>query len=293
MTEDDPKNIRSYLDDCLSRRVIFFTGKGGVGKSTLAWATAVACQRKKLRVTVASWNPLEPFAKPLAVEESGIRWIPLETLAAFKEYALQIFRFETIYHVVFDNHVLKTFIRAAPGVGETVVAGKIWDLYQKREQDLLIVDLPASGHAVTFFQSPLGVQKLFAMGFVHKEAEKIVEMFRSRESRIDLVALPEELPLAEGLQLKQKLESLHSFHFGYLHMNQCTPDLPVPPPSALSEFPETIRDCAERHVKRRELEADACGVVPEFKLPSIEVPRYASMSLHDTVDKVAAYLERA
>ena len=293
MAANELKNTRPYLEDCLSRRVIFFTGKGGVGKSTLAWATALACRRKNLRVTIVSWNPLEPFANPLAVEEAGIRWIPLETLAAFKEYALQVFRFETVYHLVFDNHVLKTFIRAAPGVGETVIAGKIWDLYQKHEQDLLIVDLPASGHAITFFQSPLGVQKLFAIGFVHKEAAKIVEMFRSQDSRIDLVALPEELPLAEGLQLKEKLETLHTFHFGYLHMNQCTPNLPIPSPAVLARFGDTVRDCAERHLKRREIEAEALSVVPAFELPSIEIPRYPSMNLHETVEKVATFLERA
>jgi len=52
--------------------------------------------------------------------------------------------------------------------------------------------------------------------------------FLSLGCRLDLVALPEELPLVECLQLKQKLEAILPFHFGYLHINQLTPDFAIP-----------------------------------------------------------------
>ena len=127
--------------------MIFFTGKGGTGKTTLAWATALACQRNGLKVAVASWNKYEDEISSTPVQDSNIRWVPLETFSAFKEYALGIVRFEKLYQAVFDNEILKAFIQAAPGLSETVIAGKIWDLWDKKKQDLIIVDLPSSGHA--------------------------------------------------------------------------------------------------------------------------------------------------
>jgi hypothetical protein len=283
----------SYIDDTLRQRVLFVTGKGGVGKSTVAWATALACARRGRRVAVVSWNPLEAHAAPEEGDRAGVKSIHLETLAAFREYAIQILKFETIYHVVFDNHVLKTFIKAAPGLAETVISGKIWDLYDKREQDLLIVDLPASGHAVSFFQSPLGIQKIFAVGFVHKEAGKIAHMFEAEDTRIDLVVLPEELPLVEGRELKEKLEGLFPFHFGRLHVNACTPSLPSPSPQVAESYGSQAFQVRERHLERMKLEEEALSLVPEYQMPSHRIPRFGSPSLEETIEKVSRFLEEA
>lgn len=145
-----------YIQDCLGRRLIFFTGKGGVGKSSLAWSTAVACSRKGLKVGVAAWKSVQTFPPP-----PNIDLIELETLAAFREYVVKVVRFEKVYDVVFDNPVLSTFVAAAPGLSDTVIGGKLWDLWDNKTYDLLVVDLPASGHAYQFFQSPLGVKKYF------------------------------------------------------------------------------------------------------------------------------------
>jgi anion-transporting ArsA/GET3 family ATPase len=278
----------SYIDSCLEKKVIFITGKGGVGKSTLAWATAMACQRKGKRVTVASWNPFDPYAGPLP-ENQGIRWLPLDTLSCFKEYVLHILKFEAIYNTVFDNHVLKSFVRAAPGLAETVIAGKIWDLYHRAEQDLLVVDLPSSGHALSFFQSPLGVQKIFAIGFVHKEAGKISDMFASASTRIDLVALPEELPLVESKQLRDKLAALHPFHFGFLFLNQCTPEFALP---QTENVPEVVRECRWRYEERLQQEKDTLSFAEAIPLPKRRIPRFPSADLRDTLHQVAQHLER-
>ena len=284
---------RSYLEDCQSRKVIFFTGKGGVGKTTLAWATAVACRREGARITLASWNPFDDVTTPTWANDQGIRWIPLETLSAFREYSLNLLKFEKVYDAVFDNRVLKTFIKAAPGLSETVIAGKIWDLVDKREQDLVIVDLPSSGHAISFFQSPLGIQKIFSTGFVHKESGKIVKMFQERWCRIDLVALPEELPLVECLQLKQKLETLHPFHFGYLHLNQCTPTFPLPHSQNCAPLPDAVISCLERYRSRHAQEEEAMGLSWDFHLPTHYLPRFPSEGMKEILHKTATFLESA
>lgn len=286
------KHSPSFVEDCLTRQVIFVTGKGGVGKSTVAWAMALACRKQNARVTVASWNPLDSPTGGAPTDTEGVRYLPLDANGCFREYASRILKFETLYNVIFENHVLQTFIRATPGIAETVLAGKIWDLWEKREQDLLIVDLPSSGHAVSFFQSPLGVHKIFAIGFVHKESEKIVKMLKARTTRIDLVALPEELPVVEGVQLKQKLVETYPFNFGFLHLNQCTPDFPLPEPLPADLSAES-RVCLDRHVERIHSEREAISLSTELDMPTHNIPRFPAENRDATLQKVAAFLENA
>jgi anion-transporting ArsA/GET3 family ATPase len=238
----------AYMQDCLTRRLIFFTGKGGVGKSSVTLATALACQRAQKKVALASWNPYDTDSQPLPLSDLGIDFFPLETLACFREYVIQRLRFEKIYDVVFDNYVLRAFVRALPGLAETVVAGKILDLHRKARHDLILVDLPSSGHAISFFQSPFGVHKIFPAGFVHKETQAICELFQQPTSRVDLVALPEELSSQESVQLKQKLETVARFPFGFCHWNQCAPDFHLPD----VRLPEPAARCRALQEERRE-----------------------------------------
>jgi hypothetical protein len=282
-----------YLEDCLSRRLIFFTGKGGVGKTTLAWATALACRRRGRRVVVASWNPLGSDSIEPPFQSAGIESVHLETLSAFREYTLHLIRFDTLYNAVFDNYVLKTFVMVAPGLSETVIAGKVWDLFQRDTIDLVIVDLPSSGHAVSFFNSPIGVRKIFTVGFVSRETDKILGMFQSDLSRVDLVTLPEELPLVESRQLKEDLQRLQPFHFGYLHVNQCTPHLPLPGDETLRQLEEPVASALARYRARVQHEDEAMGLADEVGLRQNRIPRFATEQLRASVTEVADFLERA
>ena len=142
---------KSYLEDTLSKKLLLFTGKGGVGKTAIAMATALLCKRHGKRVVFASWSPFDSSNQSLPEENHEIETVHLETLSAFREYALHILKFNKLYDIIFDNPVLKTFVKAAPGLSETVIAGKVWDLYDNGNQDILIIDLPSSGHAFSFF----------------------------------------------------------------------------------------------------------------------------------------------
>lgn len=280
-----------FVDDSLSKRLIFFTGKGGVGKTAVAWATALLLKNRGRRVTFASWSPFDSLGRPLPSETHQIHTVHLETLSAFKEYALHILKFDTIYHAVFENTVLRAFIRAAPGLSETVIAGKVWDLYSKAEQDVLIVDLPSSGHALSFFQSPLGIQKIFHSGFVHRETEKISEMFQDPSTRLDLVTLPEEMPAVECLQFFEKLRGLWPFHFGYLHVNQCSPRISPVSDNSVEQLPTDAWECLERHRNKIVLEQEAITLCKRSGLPMIEIPRFTTENAALTIEDISCFLE--
>ncbi len=277
-----------YLDETATQRLVFFTGKGGVGKSSVAWATALALHRRGLRVRLAAWAPFEdaPVAPPPGVTDAKFPVHSLETLNAFREYALRILRFGTLYDTVFDNRVLRTFLLAAPGLAETVIAGKIMDLVEKREQDVLVVDLPASGHAESFFRSSNGIRKIFPAGFVHRQATRIVEMYEQPWCRVDLVALPEELPLRECVELHERLSAVQPLRFGYLHVNQRAPFLKVP--TAPAPIPQPVEASLQRYVARLAQETEALHLADALPMTRLEIPQFTE-SAGPVVDAVARY----
>ncbi len=244
------------------------SGKGGVGKTTLAAATALLLMKRGRRVRLIHWNPLGDEVLERSFPE--IPRMTLESLQCFKEYALKIVRFERLYHTVFDNPVLKTFLKAAPGLSETVMAGKIYDLVDKNEQDTLIVDLPSSGHAVTFFRSPLGIQKVFRFGFVYQDSRRIVDLFLSPQSRVDLVTLAEDLPLREVAELRTKLEKELPLPFGFFHLNQCCPVDNLSVAGPLSALASELR---ERKAEEKKAEEILKGEIPLLRHKESTAPR--------------------
>lgn len=282
----------SYLENCLSKRILFFSGKGGAGKGTVAWATALLCHRHGKKVAVFSWNPLENESVSPLSQKFGIPWHPLETLTCFKEYSLHIVRFEALYRTVFDNALIKTFVMATPGLSESVIAGKILDTHKKNPDTLLIVDLPATGHAVSFFKSPYGVKRVVTIGFVHRDAAKVCNMFEDPNVRLDLVTLPEELSMVETIQLKSDLNPV-GIHFGYLHINGCTPPFALPSETELYRLPHEIRQTCVRHKQRIKKETEIKTLATELQLPTHEIPRVAKKSIDEIVENIAAFLEKA
>lgn len=283
----------TYLQDCLNRRLILFTGKGGVGKSAVAWATAALLQRSGRAVAFLSWSPFDKTAEPEVVGLQGIEWIRLNALECFREYALQILKFDRVYDAIFENKVLKTFVQAAPGLSETVVAGKIWQLFEKSKVDHLIVDLPASGHALSFFQSPLGIKKLFAMGLVHKEASKIAQMFEHPKTRLDFVAIPEEMSLIETKEFHEKLKALHPFPFGALHVNQCLQSFTLPEATVEKTLPPDISEVLVRYREQKAREVEALEQISDLPLPKLFIPKFSTESATRTIEKISEVLAKA
>lgn len=281
----------SFLADSLKRKVIFFTGKGGVGKTAVAWATALALSRKNRKVRFVSWSPFDGSSQLWALKSFGIPSEQLEASACFKEYALKTLKFEKVFDVVFENKVLKAFIEVAPGLSETVIAGKVWDLFDKAEQDTLIVDLPATGHALSFFKSPMGIEKMFATGFVHRQAGNICDMFVDPFTRLDVVTLPEEMPLVESGQFVDDIQKLGKFPLGYLLVNQCTPQLPLPHPLP-KKLPTDIKECLEDYEIRMRREKTALDGARDLPLVTKQIPRFTTEAMKETIEKIADYLEK-
>jgi len=281
--------VGNYIEDCLTRKIVFFTGKGGVGKSTFAWATALACHRRGKRVAVASWDPFD-IRTPGPTMPEPCREIPalkLETMGCFREFVLKRVRIEKLYDLVFDNYVLRTFLTTAPGVADTVIAGKLCHAVDTDEYDLLLVDLPSSGHTLSFFKSPFGVQMLFPVGFVHRESKNIGELFQSQKARIDFVLLPEELSVTETGELRKQLAAVAPLSFGYALVNAITPDFDLP-----DETPAPLAESASLYRDTRERERAALEEAAKLGLPLLQFSRFATEELGTAIVRLAEELEK-
>jgi len=211
------------LDSLFARRVVVLSGKGGVGKSVVGAALALAARdrgRRVLLVEVAA--PLEA-ARLLGGTRSagretevlpGLFTVNLDPQAVLDEYVRHVVKLELIARRILDSPIYQRFLAAAPGLKELMVLGKIMVLEEARARasraplwDLIVVDAPATGHGLAFLKVPLAASSAIPVGPVGANARKVLELLRDRRrTSLLVVAVPEEMAVVEGLQFSQLAE---------------------------------------------------------------------------------------
>ncbi len=232
----DPVAINGAMR-VFDRRVVLVTGKGGVGKTVVASALALAAARSGRRVvlceTAGSTRAAALFGHgantytptPLAPNLWGLSITPER---AIEEYLIRTLRFRKLYEMVFRNRVVGPFMDAVPGLHDLIQLGKAWDLERATgrsgpEWDLIVVDAPATGHGLTMLASPRAMMELTRVGPFYENSKNIAELFEDpTRCAAVLVSLPEELPVNETLDLWARLEGLQSLVAGVV-LNEVHP----------------------------------------------------------------------
>lgn len=204
----------------LDKRLVFVTGKGGVGKSTVTAALALKAARDGKRVLVCEVRAHErisallghpPVGAELRRLEPNIDAVDIETSVAFREYALMKLKFQAVYKMVFENRLMKYALRAIPSIAEIVTLGKV--VYHVGEThggrprwDVVLVDAPSTGHALTLLRTPQTVMGAVPAGAMADEMQHIQDVLANPKlSGLVLVTLPEEMPVNETIELDRAL----------------------------------------------------------------------------------------
>ena len=228
--------------EILDKRLIFVTGKGGVGKSTVAAALGVAASRQGKRTIVCEVAQQERMSYVFHREGVGYRETEIgEGLYAFsidpqralEEYLQLQIRIKPVYDLMFKNRIFTYFAAATPGLRELVTIGKVWELAQldrrvKRgaKYDLVIVDAPATGHGIGILRTPKTFSDIARVGPIKRQADAIYDFITDSDlTSVCVVAWPEEMPVNETLDLRRNLHEELGLSLDRVFMNGLYPEL--------------------------------------------------------------------
>jgi len=190
------------LADLVSSNIVIVAGKGGVGKTTVTAVLARAAADRGMRVLVVELDGKPTLAQ--LVPDLDVRHISASD--ALEDY-LQEHGFKRIAKRLAATGVIDVVSTAAPGINDLVVLGKIKQLERSGEFDLIVVDGPAAGHAITFLSSATGLLNSVRGGPVRTQAEDVSAMLCDpQRCQIVLVTLPESTPVTEAIETSFSLE---------------------------------------------------------------------------------------
>jgi anion-transporting ArsA/GET3 family ATPase len=277
-----PKRLNPH-EFVTSTRLVVVAGKGGVGKTTVTAVLARAATDLGLRVLVVELDGKPHLARLL----DEIPVLSLTARDGLEEY-LETHGLRRVAKRLINSGVIEVVSTAAPGIEDIIVLGKLKQLERSEEHDLIVVDGPAAGHAVSFLLAPRTLLDTVRSGPIGTQAEGALEMLGDPERcQVVLVTLPETTPVNELVETAYTLEERVGVQLGPIVVNgvDAGPHLEI-----ADGAPEELVAAARYRTARRELHRrEVERLAEEIALPQIVLPQVVSVGLDaDDVRRIAA-----
>ena len=226
--------------ELLDRRLLFFTGKGGVGKSTVTAATALLAAERGKRVLLVEVDAKDNLTAlfehaPVGFEPKqihpGIHAMQMNTEASLREYLKVNAKVPVIGRIGPLARAFDFVANAAPGVKEILTVGKVcWELREslagRADWDLIVVDAAATGHVIGQLDAPRAIQELVHVGPVRQQTDWMVELLSDPAlTALNVVTAPEEMPVNETIELVAKAREQLDVPLGVVIVNRVLPEL--------------------------------------------------------------------
>ena len=186
--------------------VVFVTGKGGVGKTTVAAGLAVAAVEAGTEAVYVEFADGQSGQRALGSAGKAVKRVVIDPKKAVVDAARPLFGSSILARVALDNFAMKPFIGAAPAVRELAVLALVQRCVEEHPGARVVVDMPATGHSVAWLRVPAQGRDLIRYGPLYDLCERLArELVAPDKSSVVVVTLPERMVLQETLELCETL----------------------------------------------------------------------------------------
>jgi len=221
--------------DLLDHKLLFVSGKGGVGKSTVAAALALlGSQRGKrtLACEIDAKGNLADFFEAGPTDytprevQPNLFAMSMDTEASLQEYLRLQMRLPAIARIGPLARAFEFVATAAPGVREILTVGKpVWEV-REGNYDLVVVDAAATGHIVGQLAAPQAINELVHVGLIRQQTGWLIEILGNKATTgLVVVTTPEEMPVNETIELAARVEDETDVALSAIVVNRVLPEL--------------------------------------------------------------------
>ncbi len=292
---------------CAQSHVLVVAGKGGVGKTTMSAALAHMAAGTGRSVLIVELEGKSGITGAFGLgDDLGYEEVELQAAQdgrglirarritpddALVEY-LEDHGLKRVSKRLVSSGVVDVVATAIPGIRDVLVLGKVKQLEREQVADLIVVDAPATGHAITFLTSAAGLVNAARGGPLRSQAQDVVDLLSDpSRCRVMLVTLPEDMPVSEAIESAFTLEDTAGVQLGPVIVNACdpppvgldTPAAEVATAAGVTLEPEhlaALEQARQFRLERAAVTAEQLErLARELPLPHLLVPAVASASI--------------
>ena len=224
-----------HTPELLDRKLIFVTGKGGVGKTTVAAGLALLASQRGKRTLVcevdakgnlADFYESGPIGYDARQVQPGLFAMAMETERSLDEYLRIFLRVPVMGRIGPIARMFDFVATAAPGVKEILTVGKLAYEVRERHYDLVVVDASPTGHVIGQLAAPQAINSLVQVGLVRSQTDWMLEILSDPVlTALVIVATPEEMPVNETIELSHRVREETTVDLAGIVVNRVLPEL--------------------------------------------------------------------
>lgn len=255
----------SLLRECiLSKnlsRLTVVTGKGGVGKTSVALAITKSLQSQGFK---AIYNNFDQYLNQNLIDELEIQYLHLTQNESAQKYIAQKLGSETIAKWIMLTPFFKSLLNMLPGLSHMILLGHIINMLEEDPDLYIVMDSPSSGHALTMFESSQNFKEIFRSGLLVQDIDRLQNfIFNNNNLKTIIVTLPTLMSFQESSELKESLNQRNIENVKIV-LNDFFPhnELVIKEKNHLPDFLKTKYQLENEVLKEHEKEIS--GIIPHY-----------------------------